>query len=169
MSRHNPYSRAPLHIELGAVSVEVAYAPSAVWAGALSSGHGPVTLLTALTDAAAGDRILHGLVDGSLHLRDVQEAAYALLAEATPYSWWKAARLLTTAGTDVMVGNLALAGVDPWSVSASQLACTVYVLMTRNLDVSKKFQMDAELDNPPAGVVDDSWMSDQDFNALVAQ
>lgn len=169
MSDRSPYSRTPLYVDLGGLAVEVAYAPAAEWVNAVSSGAGALPLLTMLTDRPTGDRIVHGLIDGRYALREVQEAAYALLTEATPYTWWKSARLLSVARQDDVAGHLTLAGVDLWSVTPAQLVAAVYTLLVKGLDAPKKFRVDAELDNPPPGVVDDAWMSDADFAALVAQ
>ena len=168
MSERSPYSRAPLSIDVAGRTVTVPYAPAAVWIEALLAGGGTPALLVALTDDATGDRIMSGMLGGDIPMRGIQQASYDLLAVAAPYKWWKTAKLLSSAGRDDLAGHLLLSGVDPWRHSVAEISCAVYALLTKGTDRSSRFKIDAEIDDPPPGIVDDDWMSEDDFEAMVA-
>jgi len=167
MSERSPYSRDPLYISVAGREIQVPYAPAAVWIDALLAGGGTTALLVALTDEETGDRVLSGLLEGDVELSAVQQGSYDLLAAAAPYRWWKTAKLLSAAGRDDLTGHLLLSGVDPWQRSAAEIACTVYALLTKGADQKNRFKIDAEIDDPPPGIVDDEWMSEDDFTAMV--
>lgn len=168
MRERSPYSRDPLQIEVAGRPIEVPYAPAAVWIDALLTGSGTSALLVALTDEETGDRILSALLDGELSPAEVQQGSYDLLGVAAPFTWWKTVRLLSTAGRDDLAGHLVLSGVDPWQRSTAEVVCAVYTLLTKNSDASGRFKIDAQIDDPPPGIVDDQWMSEDDFAAMVA-
>lgn len=163
----DPYRRDPVSVVLGDRAVTVPWAPADRWVTCVVSS--PLGILTGLTSDAEGAEVVERVIDGQLTPDQVSRAAYELLEQAVPYRWWKTVRLLSLSTRDDIVGHMTLAGLDPRGLTVAQWAMAVYVLVTRNCDAKEKFKADAEFDSPPPGVVDDDWMSDDDFNAMVAQ
>jgi hypothetical protein len=90
------------------------------------------------------------------------------VGRAAPYKWWKTLRLAVLTTRPEILGQLTLAGMDPYTLSLSQWVSATYVLVTRNSDAKDRFKTDVAFDDPPPGIVDDEWMSEDDFNAMVA-
>jgi hypothetical protein len=163
----DPYARAGLAVELGGRSLAVPYAPADRWVSCVVES--PMTIVVGLTSDRDGTAVVERVIDGVITPEDVSAAAYRLLEEAVPYRWWKTVRLLSLSTRDDIVGHLVLAGADPRSLTVAQWCMTVYTLVTRNCDAKERFKTDVAFDDPPPGVVDDQWMSDDDFSAMVAQ
>lgn len=169
MADRSPYAREEIFVRVAGTDVQIPYAPAAVWIEALTTDSGTAPLVTVLASQQDSDLILSRVLAGRISWDDVQRASYELLKEASPFKWWKTARLLAAAGRPDFVGLLLTHGVDPWNRSAAEVACVVYSLLTRNTDAKGKFKIDAQVDDPPPGIVDDEWMSESDFAAMVAQ
>lgn len=170
MSDRSPYTRAPLTVTVGGtfdVHTEPAWA--AEWIECVISSAGTSALLVGLTDDDTGERLMGALLAGRVTVEEVQQGSYDLLGAASPYKWWKTARLLALSAREDIAGHLTLAGLDPWRLTAAQWVTAVYALCTKGADAKARFKFDAPLDDPPAGVVDDAWMSEDDFAAMVAQ
>lgn len=165
----DPFARTPLDISVGGVFVvRVPWHPAADWVSALSTPTGPVAVLIALTGPEDGDRIVNAVLDGEVTSTEAATAAYDLLTQAAPYKWWKTLRLAVLTTRPTVLGQLTLAGLDPYTLTLSQWVCAAYAMVTRNSDVKDRFKTDVAFDDPPPGIVDDDWMSDADFNAMVA-
>ncbi len=164
----NPYARGNLTTSLGALRVWVPWAPASRWIECTTSTAGLIGVLTGLTDDRTADAVIERVMDGEVSPREVSEAAYDLIGQAAPYKWWKTVRLLSLSTRDDIVGHLTLEGVNPRVLTVGQWAAAVYVLVTRNTDGSERFKTDVAFDDPPPGIVDDQWMDESDFNAMVA-
>lgn len=164
----NPYAREPLGVALAGLEIRVPWAAADRWIDSATSSVGPIGVLTGLTDDVTADRVIELAIDGRSDPEEIASAAYDLIGQAVPYRWWKTVRLLALSTRDDIAGHLTLSGVDPRSVTVAQWCMAVYVLITRNADGKEKFKVDAAFDDPPPGIVDDEWMSDDDFNAMVA-
>jgi hypothetical protein len=151
------------------LDVTVPPAWAAEWIECVLSDLGTSALLVGLTDDSTGETITELLMDGTLPVASVQQGSYDLLAAAAPYKWWKTARLLALSARDDIAGHLTLAGLDPWRLTVAQWTAAVYALCTKGADAKAQFKFDAPLDAPPPGVVDDAWMSEDDFAAMVTQ
>lgn len=164
----SPYANGDVTVYVGDRVLTVSRV-AAPWVECVMSPVGPSALLAGLPAHDAGAWVLQDMVTGVVTPRDVSEAAYALLGAVSPFSWWKTARLLALSSRPDICGRLSLERVDPWSLTVAQWVCAVYALITRGLDETARFKINAPLDDPPAGVVDDNWMSDAEFAAMVAQ
>ena len=153
---------------LGDLEVRVPWCPADRWISCTTATLGPVTTLVGLTDDATGAAVVERIVDGRVTPEAAAAAAYDLLGQATPYKWWKSVRLMSLSCRDYIAGHLTLAGLDPRDLTVAQWCASVYTLITRNADDKTKFKTDVVFDDPPPGVVDDDWMSPDDFNAMVA-
>lgn len=162
----DPYRRDALSVQVGDLSVQVPYAGADRWTTCVTAS--PLTILSGLTSDTDGSTMVERVIDGQITPQDIAQAAYALLESAVPFRWWKTVRLLSLSTRPDIVGHLTLAGLDPRDLTVAQWAMAVYTLVTRNCDAKDKFKVDAEFDNPPPGVVDDDWISDEDFNTMVA-
>ena len=165
----NPYARDPLGVDLKGLHVRVDWAPADRWIECTTSSAGLIGILTGLTDEETGDRLVERVLDGAVSPEEVASAAYGLIGQAVPYRWWKTVRLLALSTRDDIAGHLTLEGVDPRRLTVAQWCAAVYVLVTRNADGKERFKVDVAFDDPPAGVVDNDWMNEEDFNAMVAQ
>lgn len=163
----DPYRRRPASVDVGGLSVVVPWSAADRWIACVTES--PLTILAGLPDPDTADRVVGGVIDGRISPEDAARAAYALLEQAVPYRWWKTVRLLSLSTRDDIAGHLTLSGLDPRDLTVAQWAMAVYVLVTRNSDTKERFKIDVEFDAPPPGVADNDWISDDDFNAMVAQ
>lgn len=164
----SPYDREPLWVVVAGQHHRVPR-EAAPWIPCVLSPTGVTALVVGLTEDHWGEWVLSGIASGAVPVEEVRDTAYGLLAGASPYKWWKTARLLALSSRDDIAGHLTLAGLDPWNLTVAQWVTAVYALLTKGADAKGKFKIDAPLDDPPAGVVDDEWMSDEAFAAMVAQ
>lgn len=164
----SPYDREQLWVVVAGQHRRVPR-EAAPWISCVLAPTGVTSLVVGLGDDRWGEWMLSGIADGTVPLEEVRDAAYELLGTASPYKWWKTARLLALSSRDDIAGHLTLAGLDPWNLTVAQWVTAVYALLTKNADAKAKFKIDAPLDDPPAGVVDDEWMSEEAFAAMVAQ
>lgn len=162
----DPYRRDALSVDVGDLTVVVPWSPANRWITCVVAS--PLTILSGLTNDADGTAVVDRLIEGGITPEQIASAAYTLLEQATPYRWWKTVRLLSLSTRDDIAGHLTLAGIDPRSLTVAQWATAVYTLVTRNCDTKEKFKVDVEFDAPPPGVVENDWISDEDFNAMVA-
>ena len=162
----DPYARTALSVELGDLIVTVPWVPADRWVSCVTVS--PLTVLSGLTSDADGTAVVERVIDSRLSPEDVARAAYDLLGKAVPFTWWKTVRLLALSTRPDIAGHLTLAGLDPRDLTAAQWAMAVYVLVTRNAESKERFKIDVEFDAPPPGVVEHDWISDDDFNAMVA-
>lgn len=164
----NPYAREPLGVRLGNVHVRVPWVPADRWIECTTSSAGLLGILTGLTDDETGDQIIDRVLGGKISPGEVAAAAYDLISQATPYRWWKTARLLALSTRDDIAGHLTLEGLDPHTLTVAQWCSAVYVLVTRTGDRQERFKTDVVFDDPPPGV-DDRAMDDSEFQALIEQ
>lgn len=163
----SPYDDSPVSLFVAErhVLIERVAAP---WISCVLAPTGVTALVVGLKDDEWGGWVLAALSSGLAPVEEVKQAAYDLLAEVSPYKWWKTARLLALSSRDDIAGHLTLAGVNPWDCTVAQWVTAVYALLTKGADAKGKFKIDAPLDDPPAGIIDDTWLSDEDFAAMVA-
>jgi hypothetical protein len=164
----SPYDddHVPVYVLNRSVYVERTAAP---WIRCVLAPTGVTALVIGLHDDEWGTWVLSGIASGAVSMDDVKQTAYDLLGDVSPYKWWKTARLLALSSRDDIAGHLTLSGLSPWNLTVAQWVTAVYALLTKGADVKAKFKIDAPLDDPPAGIVDDEWMSDAAFAAMVAQ
>lgn len=169
MDDRSPYARAPLTAMVGgSVELSIPFAWAAEWVECVLSPAGTSALLVGLAPNGEGDRLVNILISEGVTVAQLQQASYDLLGAASPYKWWKTARLLALSSRDDIAGHLTLAGLDPWNLTVAQWVTAVYALCTKGADAKARFKFDAPLDDPPAGIVDDQWMSEDNFAAMVA-
>lgn len=161
----NPYAREAYTVRLGDLDVRVPWSAADRWVTCVTAS--PLAILAGLAEGPEDLIVVDRLIDGALTLEEVSAAAYKLLEQAVPYRWWKTVRLLSLSTRGDIAGHLTLAGLDPRDLTVAQWCAAVYVLVTRNADTKEKFKTDAEFDAPPPGVVDDQWINDDEFNAMV--
>lgn len=161
----NPYAREAYTVRLGDLDIRAPWSAADRWITCVTAS--PLAILAGLAESPEDLIVVERLIDGVLTLEEVSAAAYKLLEQAVPYRWWKTVRLLSLSTRDDIAGHLTLAGLDPRDLTVAQWCAAVYVLVTRNADTKEKFKTDAEFDAPPPGVVDDQWISDDEFNAMV--
>lgn len=168
MAREPGYSREPIRLGVGRRSYSVPFRPAAEWVEAVAAAEGgPAGVLLAVVDQPTQSEIYESLLTGSLSSEELAQAAYDVLSEASPFKWWETCRLLYASRQRQVMGRLALAGLDPWSMPVGVWCTAVYACMTENADDVGKFKFDAQLNNPPDGVEDDDW--GDDFETMVAQ
>lgn len=163
----DPYARTAVSTPLGGREIVAPWAPADRWVSCVVLS--PLSILSGLTSDADGSFVVDQVLEGVITPEQVSQAAYALLEDAVPYRWWKTVRLLSLSTRDDIAGHLTLAGLDPRNLTVAQWCMAVYTLVTRNSDAKEKFKTDAEFDAPPEGVEVNDWISDDDFNAMVAQ
>lgn len=163
----DPYRRDSLSAEIGGLTVVVPWTAADRWVTCVTVS--PLTILAGLTREADADAVVARVIDGRITPEEAAQGAYRLLEAAVPFRWWKTVRLLALSTRPDIAGHLTLAGLNPCGLTVAQWTMAVYALVTRNADSKDKFKADAEFDNPPPGVVNDDWISDDDFNAMVAQ
>lgn len=147
-------------------TVQVPYRSAEAWISALRES-GPGTVLLSLVRQTASESLFEAMVDGKLDHRKVAEASYTLIECATGRKWWEAVRLLEASIRPDVLGRTVLAGMDPWSLTPGQWCAGVYAIFTEGLDKNALFKFEAMLGDPPAGVEDDDWAT-EDFDAMVA-
>lgn len=147
-------------------SVRVPYRPAEAWISALQES-GPGTVLLSLAGTTSAESLLDGMADGELDHQEVAAASHRLIEYATGRKWWEAVRLLAASVRPDVLGRTVLAGMDPWSLTPGQWCAGVYAIFTDGLDKDGLFKFDAMLGDPPEGVEDDDWATD-DFDSMVA-
>lgn len=161
----DPYAREEQMVRLGDRDVRVPYASADRWISCVTAS--PVTILTGLTDGPTAEAVVWSVVDGDVSPEQVSATAYQLLERVVPYRWWKTVRLLGLSTRDDIVGHLTLSGLDPRDLTVAQWCAAVYTLVTRNADTKERFKVDVEFDAPPPGIVENDWISDDEFKAMV--
>jgi hypothetical protein len=111
--------------------------------------------------------------DDPLDTPDVEEVAQALVAAATGWPWYSAARLAGWAVGDwpLAAGLLRMRGVHLAKIVRSEPALalnTVYALLVDHADEKKRMQLDAELDVPPPGAAPQGWTAEQEGEMFLA-
>ncbi len=159
-------SRSGWSVPFSGTSVRVPFCPAERWISALQES-GPATLLAVLARPATGESILDTLAAGEAGEDDLSTASYKLIEYATGYKWWEAFRLMTVSVRPDVLGRTVLAGMDPWFLTPGQWCSGVYALFTKDMGKDDLFKFDAMLGDPPEGVDDDEWAT-EDFDAMVA-
>lgn len=168
MTTASPYARVPLTAELAGRPVDVPYRPAVDWIAAVSAVSGPRALLAHVVEDGERDKILDALAIGNLTDTALADASYALLRAAVPaFAWWEAYRLLHLSTDRTVSGRCALAGLDPWVLTAAQWCAALYVLLRESADQKDQFKFDAALSTPPPDAEDDDW-GDMNFDEMVS-
>ena len=108
------------------------------------------------------------LLDGEVHDDNVVRAVHGVLEIVTGRRWWEGRRLLGWSVQPDVLGQLTLAGVDPWQRSAYEWCAATYALYTRNADETERMRFDFQLSLPPKGYEDD-WGSNDGDNPEAVQ
>lgn len=159
------WRRDAITVDLSGYDVIVPYRSAADWLDTLDGN--PVKTLLALVRESVADSIMNDLAAGETTGPELAKAAYSLFEQAIPFKWWESYRLLLTSQSRETMGRLALAGLDPSSMSVGVWTCATYALLTKGADAKDKAKFDGQLSIPPDGVEDD-W-EDESFDAMVAQ
>lgn len=164
----SPYARDPLSVELNGAYIRVPYRSAAEWVSAILDSTGPSAVLSGLAGGQTRELLLDGLASGETTSDALAQASYSLFREAAPaWSWWETYRLLHVSADKLIAGRLALAGMDPWSLTVAQWVSGVYVVIQEDQDQKDQFRFDASLSAAPEGVEDDDW-GDMSFDQMVA-
>lgn len=159
-------SRNGWTVPLADQTVRVPYRPAEAWITTLQES-GPGTVLLSLARTGASERLVDAMVDGTVDHVSVADASHKLIEYATGRRWWEAVRLLQASVRPDVLGRTVLAGMDPWSLTPGQWCAGVYTIFTDGLDKDGLFKFDAMLGDPPEGVDEDDWVT-EDFDAMVA-
>jgi hypothetical protein len=92
------------------------------------------------------------ILDGEVTSADCEAAARDALAAASGLKWWTAVRLARAAAETWIGSELALRGLDPSRMPLGAYLAATYRAAAREMEDSKRAQLDMELDRPPKGV-----------------
>lgn len=162
-----PYDRGPHTISAGPVPLVVDYRPAVVWIPALVGSRLEPVFQDALT-VRSREELAVALTLGTVTTADLAQASKDLIRDASGWNeWWAAVRLAVVSCDRTVAGHLALAGVDPGSVSLAQWLAAVYTLHTRNSKPEDEFKFTAALVTPPPGH-ESEWDDDgEDFHMMM--
>lgn len=164
-SEYGPLSRRPLTVTVADVRAEIPYRPAAVWVGELAQLH---VLAAVLADAPAREALADAILAYPGAVARLREESLRILAEASGWKWWEAARLLATSADGEVLGRLVLAGADPWSRSVGEWCAATYALCVKGQDEKGRLRFDFSLSIPPAGY-EDEWDDEEDPAAVAGQ
>lgn len=147
----------PIDVDVAGDTYTIPALPASSWLLNVAAGSYLDVVPGMLTDPTVLDDRL--LLDGDLG-DECTAVARAAITAASGTAWWTAIRL-TRAVTDTWIGSeLTLRGVDPTSVSYATYLAAAYRVATRYADAQTRFQVDVELDKPPAGVAPEDWFDE---------
>lgn len=163
-----PYDRGPHTIGAGPLSLTLGFRPAGVWIPALVAPRLDPVFPDALEPGSREDLAV-ALATGSVTTADLNTAIRNLISEASGWrEWWAAIRLAAVSTSRETSGHLALAGLDPQSVSLAEWLNAVYVLHTRHAKPEDVFKFEASLIAPPPGI-EDEWDDDgEDFHMMMS-
>lgn len=158
-------SRKPRVLVVAGARVTIPYAPAAAWLEHLEA---PTNVAYLMADPESQDRIEEALLEIPGASTSLTHQSTELLKAVTGRPrWWEGVRLaLAGADPDVM-GELILAGLDPWQRTIGEWSAAVYSLAVRNLDAIEREKFRMRLSFPPAGFAH-QWNDGEDFDAMVA-
>jgi len=161
------WSRRTTVVRVGELSeIHVPYRSAAEWIETLDGG--PMRTLIGLARETSSEYLLESMAAGLCTSEELASAAYDLYQQAIPFKWWEGYRLLAVSAQKEVMGRIALAGLDPYDMTAGVWCCAVYSLLTKDAEAKDKFKFDAQLSTPPDGIEDDDW-GDNSFDTMVAQ
>lgn len=150
--------RGPLTFRLDGVDYEVPEHPARVWVLAVLSDEPVDLLLDLLADDVADEMWEDALdPDAALDTDLLVQIGRSLLARVTGRPWWQAMYLIATLveGWDTFIAVARDRGLgDPLDWPVDELVAWVYLRLTQHATPEAKARLDAELDTPPAAVLE---------------
>ena len=139
-------------VELGEHTYRIPPRPAADWIRVITEGGWTDIVPGWLVDA--GDELDDPLEAGLLTHDDLARAAKdALTVAAGVRKWWIATTLIHSAGGEsVVLGEIALSGMDLTRCSLGAYVQAVYRIYTRHADAKQRGKVDFQLEKPPPGV-----------------
>ncbi|MEU7010363.1 hypothetical protein [Streptomyces sp. NPDC046332] len=158
------FNRNPTTINICGNVFLIPYRPAAAWALDLHRLH---VLAARLADDNTREELADLVIAMPAAAVELHRESLRLLADATGWRWWEAARLLSSSGAPALTGRLTLAGVDPWAVSVGQWCAATYSILAENKDEKDRLKLDFQLSIPPPGF-EDEWDDDADDPEQIA-
>lgn len=170
----SPFDRRPFQVLIAGEEFTVPFAPADLWIKAATAPAGPSGVLLELLSGPSRQRLALRLGRREITAEHMAAATREALALSVPgseddaYPWWVSYRLLISSALPSLAGRMVLAGLDPRDRTPAEWCYAAYGLLVQGLDTKQRFQLDAKLTAPPAGVeADDEW-GEMTFDQMVA-
>jgi hypothetical protein len=123
--------------------------PAAPWLLAVLEG--PLAVVPGLVDDTDG-MLDEMLLDGTVHVAELEVAAHAAVEAAAGVRWWMAERLAASVAGTALGGELWLRGVDPDRVPFGAYLLAGWRWAATRLKESDLRRWESEVERPPTGV-----------------
>lgn len=156
-------ARRPVKVTIGGREFQLPYRPAAEWVTGLDRLE---FLVTHLADQDTRDAIVDMRLEDARVRDELKAESLRILEEQGGRAWWEVGRLLATSvGDTETLGQLVLAGADPWQRSVAEWAAAVYALCMKGQDTKGRMRFEVTLAMPPPGY-EDKWDDGNDVAAL---
>lgn len=144
------FSRTPFTIEVRGVRLSWPYANAETWLARMADAQWATEILSSM-DAVSYDAMLEALLTEQLVRDDLRQVLNQAMGAAGGRPWWEVQRLTggVLAQDGKLMGRLALAGVQPATMSLAVYLAAAWAAITQGLTGADLMKAEAELMAPP--------------------
>jgi hypothetical protein len=158
-------SISPQQVEVEAAgrAFTIPIRPASDWILAIADDEPITAIFPGLLSEDGYERVMELLADEKLDAVDLRKPAFAAVSKASGFRWWEAFNLvgMCTHGP-LVIGELALRGIDAGSVPFGRWCAALYALNLRGLDEKERQKWIGKFTFPPplAEAMDEAASSD---------